>query len=183
MYQEIQNASRSRATDEPKCSPGACGKPRNSTLYRHFSSSILLAIVGIFVFGTAEATKPPPRPPRDTQPPTVSITAPSPGSTVNGVISVGVSATDNVGVTRVDLRVNGATVASLTTSPYTFSWNSGGVANGSVTLSAVAYDGAGNSSTAAETVTVANTTTPPVDTQAPTVAISSPAAGSTLAGT
>ncbi len=182
MYQEIQNASRDRATDVPECSPGACRKPRNSKSYRRFSSSILLAIVGVVVFGTAEATKPV-RAPRDTQPPTVSITAPSPGSTVNGVISVGVNATDNVGVTRVDLRVNGATVASLTTSPYTFSWNSGGVANGSVTLSAVAYDGAGNYSSAAETVTVANTTTPPVDTQAPTVAISSPAAGSTLAGT
>src|SRR2546429_691758 len=106
MYQEIQNGSRVRAVDGSGCSPGAYGKSRNFASYRRVSSSIMLAIVGIVVFGTAEAARPPGKAPRDTQPPTVSIMAPSPSSTVNGVISVGVSATDNVGVTRVDILVN-----------------------------------------------------------------------------
>ena len=181
MYQEIQDASRSRVTDAPEFSPGACGKPRNSTSYRRVWSSILLAIVGVFVFGTAGAAKPPPKV-RDTQPPSVSITAPAPASTVNGVISVGVSATDNVGVMRVEFRVNGSTVASLTGSPYTFSWNSGGVANGSVTLSAAAYDRAGNSSLATQTVTVANTVAAAAAGHATArVSITSPSAGAQLA--
>ena len=55
------------------------------------------------------------------------------------------SATDNVGVTKVELRVNGATVATDTMAPYSFSWDSKTVANGMATLTAVAYDAAGNS--------------------------------------
>ena len=53
------------------------------------------------------------------------------------------SATDNVGVSKVDLLINGTIVASSTTAPYTFSWDSTKVANGTVTLSAIAYDGVG----------------------------------------
>ena len=51
--------------------------------------------------------------------------------------------------------------------------------NGTVTLSAIAYDGAGKSATASETVTVSNVST---DTQAPSVAIGLPAPGSTVKG-
>jgi subtilisin family serine protease len=76
--------------------------------------------------------------------PTVSIASPTSG-TVSGIVPVSVNAADNVGVTRVDLRINGTTLASDTLAPYQFSWDSKTVANGNVTLSAVAYDAAGNS--------------------------------------
>ena len=79
----------------------------------------------------------------DTTPPTVSITSPT-GGTVTGNVTVSVSATDTVGVTRVDLRVNGVTVATDTASPFQFTWNSATVANGSAQLTAAAYDAAGN---------------------------------------
>ena len=114
----------------------------------------------------------------DTTAPTVSIASLSVNATsVSGSVTVLVSATDNVGVTRVDLKVNGSTVATGNTSPYQFSWNSATVPDGPATLTAVAYDAAGNSKVStALSVTVAN------DKTAPTLAITSPASGATVSG-
>src|SRR5687767_12494454 len=44
---------------------------------------------------------------RDSSAPTVSLTSPYSGTTVKGLVAVNVSAIDNVGVSRVDLIVNG----------------------------------------------------------------------------
>ncbi|HTJ54754.1 MAG TPA: S8 family serine peptidase, partial [Nitrosospira sp.] len=66
----------------------------------------------------------------DTQPPAVSITNPVSGGTISGLVGVNVSASDNVGVSRVELRVNSTTVAIDTASPYAFTWDSTGVPNG-----------------------------------------------------
>jgi subtilisin family serine protease len=121
----------------------------------------------------------------DTTPPTVSITSPSGGAaTVSGTVTVSINATDNVGVTRVDLRVNGSTVATGNSAPYQLSWNSTMVPDGSATLSALAYDAAGNSASSAPVaVNVANAAPPPVaDTSPPTLAITNPADGSTVSG-
>jgi subtilisin family serine protease len=118
----------------------------------------------------------------DTQAPSSSISAPLAGATVSGLVPVNVSATDNVGVTRVDLQVNGKTVASDTVSPYAFSWDSTTVANGTASLVAVAYDAAGNSKASTSvSVSVANAVV--VDTTPPTVAIYNPANGSKVSGT
>jgi thermitase len=115
----------------------------------------------------------------DTEAPAVSIGAPGASSSVSGVVAVDVSATDNVGVTRVELQVNGTVVAVASAAPYGFSWNSTGVANGMATLVAVAYDAAGNMANSAPvSVNVANAAPPVVrDTSAPVVAINSPVAG------
>ena len=115
----------------------------------------------------------------DTTPPSVSIVSPSAGtSSVSGTISVSINASDNVGVKRVDLRVNGTVVASGNTSPYQFSWNTTTGPDGSASLTAAAYDAAGNSAVSpAVTVTVAN------DKTAPVLSITSPANGATLSGT
>jgi hypothetical protein len=107
----------------------------------------------------------------DTTPPTVSIGSPTGGS-VTGSVTVSVSATDNVGVTRVELRVNGVTVGTDAASPFQLSWNSITVANGSVQLTAAAYDAAGNVAvSAARTVTVSNASSG--DTTPPSVSIAS----------
>ena len=74
--------------------------------------------------------------------PVVSVTS----STVSGnTLSASVSATDNVAVTRVELYLDGALVATRTASPYTFSLNLSSVSAGSHVLQAKGYDGAGNS--------------------------------------
>jgi subtilisin family serine protease len=120
-------------------------------------------------------------PPPDTTPPTASITAPLPGATVTGTAVVNVSASDNVGVVKVDLYVDGLFLATDTSSPYSFAWDTTLASNGAHTLQAIATDAAGNNaSTANISVTVSNT---PPDTTPPIVAISAPAAGATVSGT
>jgi len=98
----------------------------------------------------------PPAP--DTTPPTVSITAPASGATVGGTTTVSATASDNVGVARVEFYVDGALKATDTTSPYSFAWDTTAYAAGSHDLVSKAYDAAGNVGTSATvTVTVSNT--------------------------
>ncbi|SFG69650.1 Serine protease, subtilisin family [Duganella sp. CF458] len=118
----------------------------------------------------------------DTQAPSVAIT--SPGSTVKGIVNVGVNATDNMGVSRVELYAGGTLVGTDTTAPYSFSWNTASRTDGATTLTAKAYDSTGNVGSGSVNVTVANATTtaPTTDVTPPTVAITNPINGSTVSG-
>ncbi len=97
----------------------------------------------------------------DTTPPTTSITAPANGATVSGIVNVTASASDNVGVTKVEFYIDGALAGTDTTSPYSFSWNTTGLVNGSShTIASKAYDAANNVGTSTTvTVTVNNSAT------------------------
>ncbi|HMG55647.1 MAG TPA: PHB depolymerase family esterase, partial [Kofleriaceae bacterium] len=93
----------------------------------------------------------------DTTPPSVAITAPAAGATVSGTIAVAVSASDNVGVARVDVLVDGAVAGSDTAAPYSVAVDTTALASGGHTLSARAVDAANNTaSSAAVAVTVQN---------------------------
>ena len=117
----------------------------------------------------------------DSQKPAASVLNPAAGSTVSGLVSVDVAASDNVGVTRVDLLVNGKVTASTTSAPYLFSFDSTTL-SGTVSIGAVAYDAAGNAGSASTvSVAVANNVAP--DTVAPTVVSLQPADGARLSGT
>ncbi|NMO17660.1 PHB depolymerase family esterase [Pyxidicoccus fallax] len=99
--------------------------------------------------------------PGDTTPPTVNVTAPANGATVSGTVTVTASASDAVGVARVEFLVDGSPVSTDTVAPYEFAWNSTGVSNGSHTLGARAFDAAGNQATDSDTtVTVSNSGSP-----------------------
>jgi hypothetical protein len=113
----------------------------------------------------------------DTTPPTVSITAPANGATVSGsAFSVNASASDNVGVTKVEFYLDGLLQFTDTTSPYSWNWNTTTATNGPHSLTAKAYDAANNSTPSlAVGVTVSNVVP---DTTPPTVGFTSPAAGS-----
>jgi hypothetical protein len=114
----------------------------------------------------------------DTTPPTVSITSPTGGAKVSGVVPVDVTAADNVAIARVELLVNGTVVATDTNAPYAFAWDSAGAADGEATLVARAVDGSGNAASSASVkVTVGNDTTPPK------VQIISPLSGAQVTGT
>jgi len=104
---------------------------------------------------------------QDTTPPTVSITAPSDGATGSGTVTVAGTAADSGGVAGVQFKLDGANLGSEATSaPYTVAWDTTGAGNGSHSLSAVARDAAGNTTTsAAVTVTVNNL----ADTTAPSI--------------
>lgn len=85
-----------------------------------------------------------PPPASDTTPPTVQITSPSSGATVAGTTNVAVSASDNAGVARVELLLNGSLAATDSAAPYQFAWNTSGLANGAHTLQARAVDTSNN---------------------------------------
>ena len=85
-------------------------------------------------------------------PPQVDIVKPANGATVGSYFVVQVSATDNVAVEHVELRVNGTMVGSVSSQPYVF--NVSGLSEGPVTIEATAFDSRGESSKATTNVTV-----------------------------
>lgn len=96
----------------------------------------------------------------DTTPPVAAVTVPADGAVVSGSTTVAATATDNVGVTKLELYVDGVLASSTTTGSLSYSWNTAAVSNGPHTLSAKGYDAAGNIGTSATvTVTVSNTVT------------------------
>ena len=82
----------------------------------------------------------------DTTPPTVALTAPKGGQTVDGnVVALAASAFDNIGVARVKWYVDGSEVATDSDGePWARTWDSRKVSNGSHRLLAKARDAAGN---------------------------------------
>ena len=84
--------------------------------------------------------------------------SPRPAGTVSGTVTITANATDNVGVAGVQFLVdNNPLGAEDTTSPYSVTWNTTTVANGTHTLTALARDTSGNTALSAPvTVTVAN---------------------------
>jgi hypothetical protein len=80
----------------------------------------------------------------DTTPPVVAITSPADGATVSRNISITVSAKDNVGVTRLVIYVDNVQLCSDTSAPYTCSWNTRKASAGLHTITATAWDAAGN---------------------------------------
>lgn len=122
-----------------------------------------------------------PPPAADTMPPVASISSPNDATSVSGLTTVNVSASDDTGVTRVELYVDGAVFASDPTAPHSFAWDTSVVNNGTHSLEAVAYDAAGNSGDSnLVRVTVDNSAPAPAP---PTVDISSPVNGSSVTGT
>lgn len=112
---------------------------------------------------------------RDAIAPTVSILSPSAGATVSGTIAVTVNAADDVAVASVSLAVDGVTITSSSTAPFTNTWNTATVTNGTHTITVTARDAAGNKTSSAVQVSVSNAVVG--DITAPTVNITSPANG------
>ncbi len=113
----------------------------------------------------------------DVTPPTAGLTAPTDGATVFGHVAVSATASDNVGVARVDLFVDGARAGSATAAPYVFDWDSAAVPAGPHQLQVRAYDAADNlASSAPVSVTV-------VSPAPPTVTLTAPAMGALVGGT
>ncbi len=115
----------------------------------------------------------------NTEPLSVSITAPSNGATVSGQVSVQATATDSASVTSVRLYVDGVLSGTGSGTSYSFRWDTTKAANGSHILEAQASDAAGNSSAVSVSVTVSNAV---ADTTAPVIVMTSPANGASATG-
>lgn len=112
----------------------------------------------------------------DVLPPNISFIAPAAGTSVSGVITVQVSATDNVAVNSVTLNLDGVAIGTDNASPFSFVLDSAIVPNGSHTFTATASDNSGNSSIASISVNVNNALVS--DTIPPSVKITAPSNGS-----
>jgi len=116
----------------------------------------------------------------DSTAPSLSFSSPSNNAKVSGSVPVDITATDNVGVSSVTLRAGTAevgTVSTPTNNIYPFVFDTNGVNDGPLTLTAEAIDEAGNKASTQINITIANDTVPP------TVAFNAPQSGSKVNGT
>jgi Bacterial Ig domain len=85
----------------------------------------------------------------DSTPPKVTLTSPGAG-VATGTMTVTATASDNVGVVAVQFKIDGVDIGGEDFSaPYSVSWNSATVPNGTHTLTVVARDAAGNTTVSA----------------------------------
>jgi hypothetical protein len=117
--------------------------------------------------------------PADATAPTISLASPDDGATVSGNVTVSASASDNVGVTKVEFLVDGSVAGTTTASPYSFLWDTTTAENSGHTLQTRAYDAAGSIGLSA-TVTVTVSNQAPSTTTNLTVAITNPINGGTV---
>lgn len=143
-------------------------------------------ILAIFAIGGCSGgsySQPPQmQPPPDTTAPNVSSVQ-APAGTVNRIVTLTVTASDNVGVTEVRFFVDGLLLGMDSTAPFSFDWDTSAETEGDHMLHAEAEDAAGNVAQSADvTVTVQNMTqfdvalsgteeNPPAGTQATAQAI------------
>jgi hypothetical protein len=135
--------------------------------------TIMTGAAGLQYWNTAVANwyahHPDPLP--DVAPPIVSLFSPgiSGGTTLSGTVTIVATANDDRAVVGVQLKLNGQNIGAEVTQDgasgddmfgpthYALTWDSHGVSNGTYTLTAVARDAAGHSTTSAGvTVTVSN---------------------------
>ncbi len=130
--------------------PRTCGLPDTGVVcsQRQNSVAMLNARIGV---GDAIA-------------PSVAITSPANGATVPASFTVRADASDNLGVQKVELYVDGALVGTSTAAPFTFEVS--GLATGGRTLVARAYDSK-NTTDATVAVTVQAGAPQPQDPQDP----------------
>ncbi len=140
--------------------------------------------VKVAASGTTSSSSTPGTP--DTTPPSVTITYPTSGATVAaGAQTITENVSDNVGVTLVKTLINSSVVCQKTAPPYSCPVTLSGTG---ATVDVIAYDAAGNSRLAEVNVKVAasgttsSSSTPGTpDTTPPSVTITYPTSGATVA--
>jgi len=83
----------------------------------------------------------------DTTPPTVQIISPTNNSTISGEIAIEINVTDNNGISKVEIYINGNLSGETTSAPWGFSWDTEQEVDGNYTIQAKAYDTSDNFST------------------------------------
>lgn len=110
----------------------------------------------------------------DTQGPILSLTNPADGSYILNPITISATATDVAGVAKVDFYLNNLLVATDTSAPYSYYWDTKLSPDGSYAIKVVATDTVGHISTVTNNITKA---APPPDVTGPSLS------GVTLSGT
>ncbi|MBN2088761.1 hypothetical protein JW964_04075 [candidate division KSB1 bacterium] len=120
--------------------------------------SLLFALIFVLILSfNCQKAKGPTGPAPDKTAPTVQITNPADKANISGTVLIQATASDNIGVTKVEFFVDNASENIDNAQPWEYNWNSSKVTDGSHTITAKAYDEAGNSATATVvTITVKN---------------------------
>ncbi|WP_068547005.1 S8 family serine peptidase [Thalassotalea crassostreae] len=114
------------------------------------SGNINNATIEVYISNFVE---PEPEPePADTEAPDISLNLLD-GATITSNQTIVVTASDNIDVVRTELYINGQLKASSLSSTIQYGWNIKKVSNGSHSISAKAYDAAGNAKQVQITVT------------------------------
>jgi hypothetical protein len=93
----------------------------------------------------------------DNAPPVVTITAPTPGATVTGQVSIDVEVLDDSDIDKVTFFIDGEVLIKLLSPPYSTLWRTAALANNSVhTIKVEAIDLAGHKGSDQISVTVVN---------------------------
>jgi PAS domain S-box-containing protein len=94
--------------------------------------------------------------------PSVTLTSPANNATLSGTVFLAATASDDIGVTKVEFVLDSMLLGSDTTSPYSMNWYSGGATPGYHYILAKAYDAAGNvTHSNAANVTISSPPPPP----------------------
>jgi hypothetical protein len=139
--QEVQISICSRGTD-------VCGVDDVQTRVDTYVSWIVATANGDVTQGGSTTTT-------DKQAPKVTITSPADGASVTSSVVVEATISDDVGVVKAELAVDGTVAATLTTAPWRFQIS---LASGSHVLVVGGRDAAGNRGTARVTVTNSGST-------------------------
>jgi hypothetical protein len=107
----------------------------------------------------------------DATPPLVSITSPATGTIYSSAqsVTIAASASDDVGVTRVEFYDGTTLMSSDTSTPYSYAWSFTSTNNGAHAWTCKAYDASGKSTTSTVvsltvSISVADTTAPSIPT-------------------
>ncbi|MEO8682456.1 MAG: Ig-like domain-containing protein, partial [Vicinamibacterales bacterium] len=111
--------------------------------------------------------------------PTVSVTSPAGGSSLQGLTTVSANAIDPDGITRLEFYADNGLIGVATSPPYSVVWDTFKWPNGPRTLTARAYDTLENVSTSAGVAITVNNG----DGVPPTVSLTAPANGSLVSVT
>ncbi|MDP2905003.1 MAG: Ig-like domain-containing protein [Candidatus Omnitrophota bacterium] len=116
-------------------------------------STLILFLTVFFSLGMA------PKPP-DNIAPQVSITVPSNNATISGIVNIQAQATDNRGVSKVEIYVDNALKATGYAASASYAWDTSASPNAAHTLKAIATDKSNNTAQAQINVTVNNAVPP-----------------------
>lgn len=118
----------------------------------------------------------------DTTAPTVSLQASNANLTAAGSIDLTVTASDNSGVSKVEVYEGTNLLTTLDTAPYLYSVTFAMADNGTHSYTAKAYDAAGNVGTSTAVTVTVNIAPPAADTKPPTISLASSSSNVTAAG-
>jgi len=115
----------------------------------------------------------------DTQGPALNLTNPADGSYILNPITLSATASDTGGVSKVEFFLNDQLVASDSSAPYSYYWDTKQSPDGSYAIKVVATDSVGHTSTTTNNITKA---APPPDVLGPTLSSLSLSGSAVIAG-